>query len=451
MNESNRGLELILRGVEIVDPLVDGPSGPVCIRVERGLITEIGSEVHAENVPVLDLEGHTVVPGLLDLSANLGEPGAEDTETIETAALAAAAGGFTGIASMPNTPTPNDSRAVTDLIRDRARAACGTRVHPVGALTRNDEGKQLTEMWELADGGAVAVSDIGGATESNDVMRRGMEYARMCDLPVFVHCDERGLRGRGVMHEGFLSTTLGLRGIPAPAEEIHIARSLSLAAHTGCRLHVQHLSTARGVELVRRAKIRGLPVTAEVSPHHLVFTDEAVRGYDTRFKTNPPLRSADDRAALRAGLLDGTIDVIASNHHPHSQVVTDVEFDRAPFGVTGLETSFSAGYQAMVIEEGMDLRRFLELYTCRPRGVLRLPESKVARSEVADFTVLDLRARRKIVASEFKSLASNCPFVGTELPVRTRLTVAGGRLTFDTRQATGTPDPTALTMGEDLR
>jgi dihydroorotase len=431
LNSNAVKTDLLLRNVRLLREGGQPDPDLSDLRIEDGRITAIGPELVGSGLREFHMGGALVVPGLFDLHVNLREPGGEDAETIASGARAAAAGGFTGLACMPSTPTPNDTRAVIDLIHERARGACGTRIHPVAALTKGLEGKQLTEMWELAETGAVAVSDDGRATVSSEVMRRGMEYASMCGLPIMAHCDETELRGHGVMHEGFVSTTLGLRGIPTACEEIGLARNLALAAFTGCRLHVQHLSTAVGVDQVRRAKQQGLAVTAEVTPHHLWFTAEALRGYDPRFKTNPPFREEADRDALRRGLVDGTIDVIASDHFPHTHVSTDVEFDRAPFGVIGLETAVSAAYAVMVEDAGWSLGAFFRTLSERPRELLGLPVSGIKVGEVADLTVLDLRARRTIQAREFESMARNCPFDGVELPVKVRLTIAAGQLTFE--------------------
>ncbi|MEZ4650577.1 MAG: dihydroorotase [Candidatus Eisenbacteria bacterium] len=444
---------LLLRNVRRIGENGAIDPSPCDVRIEDGKIAAIGPELVGNGLAELDLGGAAVVPGLFDLHVNLREPGGEDAETIASGSRAAAAGGFTAVAAMPSTPTPNDTRAVIDLIHERTRGTCGTKVHPVAAITKGLDGKQLTEMWELADTGAVAVSDDGHATASSEVLRRGMEYARMCGLPVLVHCDDADLRGRGVMHEGFVSTTLGLRGIPSACEEIVLARNLSIAALTGCRVHVQHVSSEGGVEMIRRAKERGLAVTAEVTAHHLTFTDEALREYDPRFKCNPPLREERDRAALRRGVMDGTIDVIVSDHFPHTRVATDVEFDRAPFGVAGLESTVSAAYAVLVEEEGWALGSFVRALSSRPREILGLSVPTLSVGECADLTVLDLAARRTIQAETFESRGRNCPFVGWSLPVAVRLTVSMGTVTFQEpvgseRGGTGT---SAVAVGENQR
>jgi len=420
-------LSIVLRGAKIVDP--DGARpGTWDLWIEKGVLRGIGAEIRRPDLASIDLGGRTVVPGLFDMHVNLREPGGEDAETIATGAEAAARGGFTAIACMPSTPVPNDTRAVIDLIHVRAHAACGVRIHPVGAITKGLQGEQLTEMWELKDTGAVAVSDDGFPTESSEVMRRGMEYASMCDLPVLAHCDDRQLRGNGVMNEGYWSTVLGLRGIPVAAEEVAVARNIALAELTGCKLHILHLSTARGVELVRQAKSRELPVTAEVSPHHLTFVDDAVREYEARFKMNPPLRTESDRAALRSAILDGTIDAIATDHAPHTNVAIEVEFDQAPFGVIGLDTGFAASYRVLAGEEDADLALWIDRLTWTPRRILGLEPNRIEEGQVADLTVLDLEASGTVDPQNFGSLARNCPFNGETLPTEVVATVAEGRL-----------------------
>lgn len=419
---------LLLRNGRIVDP-GKGISGMQDLRIEQGRIVGIGPDLPGSALVEIDLRGAAILPGLFDLHVDLREPGGEDAETVETGARAAARGGFTGLACMPGTPVPIDTRAVLDLLRERESVACGTRIHPVCALTRGMEGQRLTEMWELADAGAVAASDADAPTVSSEVLRRAMEYATMCGLPVFAQGEDHALRGRGVMHEGFWSTTLGLRGIPAAAEEIGIARNLSLARITGARLHVQRVSTRAGVELIRRAKESGLAVTAETAPHYLGLTDEALRDYRSCFKVSPPLRPADDCAAVRAAVRDGTIDVLVSDHAPHTTVAKDVEFDQAPFGVVGLETAFGVAYRELVAREGMPLEDLVERFSGAPRRVIGLPAVRVATGEVADLTVIRLDSPWTVTPTQFATLGRSTPFEGWELPVSVELTITQGRIT----------------------
>jgi dihydroorotase len=419
---------LLLRNGRIVDP-AGVFAGIQDIWIEDGILREVGSGLPVEAGREIDLGGAVVMPGLFDMHVHLREPGGEESETIRTGAAAAARGGFTGVACMPNTPVRIDTRAVIDLVLDRAREACGTRVHPVCGVTRGLEGEQITEMWELRAAGAVAASDDGFAVASSAVLRRGMEYATMCGLPVLSHCEDASLKGRGVMHEGYWSTVLGLRGIPAACEEIGVARDIALAELTGCALHVCHVSSRGSLDHIRRAKARGLRVTAETAPHYLALTDESLQTYDASFKMNPPLRTEADRAAVRQAVLDGTIDVIATDHAPHHPVAKDVELDQAPFGVIGLETSFGVSYRALVEEEGLPVEDLVRRMAVAPREILGLPGGRLERGRPADLTVVDLETSWEVDPSRFASLSRNCPFAGWTLPGRVLLTVAEGRIT----------------------
>ncbi|MFN8548854.1 MAG: dihydroorotase [Candidatus Eisenbacteria bacterium] len=431
--KSGRGLEterlsLLLRNVRVVDP--EGKeNGTRDLLVREGVLERIGARLEAPGVNQVDLDGCAVMPGLFDMHVHLREPGGEDAETIATGAAAAARGGFTGVACMPNSAVRIDQRAVIDLVLGRAREACGTAIHPVAAITKNLEGQQLTEMMELKEAGAVAVSDDGFPVDSSEVMRRGMEYARMCGLTVLGHCEDRALKGKGVMHEGYWSTALGLRGIPAACEEIGIARDLALAALTGARFHVCHVSTVRGVTLVREAKARGLNVTAETAPHYLTLTDECLRTYDSSFKMNPPLRTWDDVQALRAAVRDGTIDAIATDHAPHTPLSKDGELDLAPFGVIGLETSLGVTLKALVHEEGMSLEDLVRRMAVAPRRILGLPGGTLEIGKPADLTIVSLDEEWMVDPNRFASLGRNCPFAGWKLRGKVLLTLAQGRTT----------------------
>ncbi len=445
--EWDLGGQWLLRNLRWIDPR--GSKDRCELHLIDGRIAAIGDSLSAPDARTLDLDGLALLPGLFDMHVHFREPGGEDSETIATGAKAAARGGFTGVAAMPNTPTRCDQRSVVDLIQARAREACGTAIHPVAALTKNLEGQLLTEMWELKEAGAVAVSDDGFPVDSSEVMRRGMEYARMCGLPVLGHCEDRALKGKGVMHEGYWSTVLGLRGIPRECEEIGVARDLALAKLSGAQFHVCHVSTKGGVELVRRAKERGLSVTAETAPHYLTLTDECLRTYDTSFKMNPPLRTWEDVQALRAAVLDGVIDVIATDHAPHAKFLKDAELDQAPFGVIGLETSLAVCLKALVHEEGMPMEDLVERMSIAPRRLLGLPAGGLEVGALADFTLVDLDAEWMVDADRFASLGRNCPFEGWKLRGEVVWTVASGRSTYAARSLTalgnGVPDLVALT------
>lgn len=457
MNVRTNGSEpaeasIVLRNARIVDPR-SRFEGSLDLWIENGRIREIGRSLPGTARQEVDLGGAVVLPGLFDLHALLGEPGGEDAETIATAARAAARGGFTAVACMPGTPVPIDTRAVVDLIHERERVACGTRIHPVCALTRKMEGQNLTEMWELSEEGAVAASDADHPIQSSEVMRRAMEYARMCGLPVLAQGEDRVLRGRGMIHEGYWSTVLGLRGIPAAAEEIGVARNISLARLTKCHLHVQRVSTRGTVDLVRRAKAEGLDVTAETSPSYLALTTEAVRDYETEYKVNPPLRSEEDRRAVRDAVRDGTIDVVVSDHLPNNIVTKDVEFDSAPFGVVGLETAFSVAYRTLVEEDGMPLTDLVDRMSIRPRKILGLPEQPLTSGAVADLTVVALDRKWTVAPRSFASLSRSTPFGGWELPGQVLLTIAEGRITYRdvVDGARGERDAHALPAGSQSR
>lgn len=423
-----RARTILLRNVIPADPGAED-RGSCDLRIEGGILTGIGRDLSGDAEVSADFSGSAVLPGLFDMHVHLREPGGEESETISTGALAAARGGFTGVACMPNTMIRIDTRAVIDFVHSRAREACGTRIHPVAAMTMNLEGKHLTEMAELKGAGAVAVSDDGLPVSNSEVCRRAMEYARMCGLPVLSHCEDADLRGKGVMNEGYWSSVLGLRGIPAVSEEIGVARDLALAELTGCRLHICHMSTAGSVQLLRRARERGLPVTAETAPHYLCLTDEALRGYDSSFKMNPPLRGPRDVEAVREAVLDGTIECIATDHAPHAPVLKDVELDQAPFGVIGLETSFGVCHKVLVEQSGMPLSKLVERMAVSPRRVLGLPGGSLEIGKPADLTVIDLNWEWTVDSAHFASLGRNCPFQSWTLKGKVLLTVAEGVVT----------------------
>ena len=428
--EGSRLDSALLRNGKIVDP-VSGREGIEDVWIEDGRIRAIGRGLEVEARRVVDLGGAVVMPGLFDMHVHFREPGGEESETIATGALAAARGGFTGVACMPNTPVRIDTRAVVDLVLDRAREACGTLVHPVCAMTMGLKGEQLTEMAELRAGGAVAASDDGFPVDSTELFRRGMEYAAMCDLPVLSHCEDSFLKGSGVMHEGYWSTVLGLRGIPAACEEIGVSRDVRVARMTRGHLHVCHVSSRGSLEFIRKAKAEGARVTAETAPHYLALTDEALSTYDASFKMNPPLRTAEDRQALREAVADGTIDVIATDHAPHAPVKKDVEIDQAPFGVIGLETSLGVTYRAMVEEYGLPLRHLVDRMSIQPRKILGLSGGALEEGEWADLTVVDFEQKFTVDPETFASMSRNCPFAGWELPGKVLLTVARGRVTHE--------------------
>jgi dihydroorotase len=420
---------LFIEGGRVVDP-ASGVDGVRTVVVREGRIAEVGERVERpRDARAIDARGKWVTPGFVDLHVHLREPGQEYKETVATGARAAVAGGFTTLCAMPNTNPVNDNASVTELVLARAAAAGLARVLPVGCISRGQKGEDLAEYGELRTAGCVAVSDDGRPVVSSALMRRVLEYSRAFGLVVAVHEEDPGLVGKGVMHEGAASTRLGLKGIPAAAEDVMILRDLALLELTGGRLHVQHVSTAGGVRAIREAKRRGLAVTAEVTPHHLALTDEdvAASGYSTDYKMNPPLRSAADVRAVREGLADGTLDAIATDHAPHSAVEKDLEFDAAMNGIVGLETAFSVCLE-LVRSGVLPEKRLIEALTAGPARAFGIAAGSLAKGAAADVAVLDPAAEWTVDPDRLHSKGKNTPWKGRRLPGRCAYTVVGGRI-----------------------
>ncbi len=431
--ESNTG-RLLLRGGRVLDP-ASGTDTVGDLLLEDGRVGKVGQGLSAQGAQVLDVRGKVVAPGFIDMHVHLREPGREDAETIYTGTLAAAAGGFTAVAAMPNTSPVNDDQSVTEFIVQEAARRGVVRVHPIGCVSKGMAGEELAEIGDLVESGCVAVSDDGRPVHSALLMRRALEYCRIFGIPVIDHCEEPTLAAGGVMHEGAVSTALGLRGMPAEAEEIMVERDVRLAALTGGRVHIAHISTRGSIASVRRAKELGLQVTAEVTPHHLLLSDEALRGYDTRFRMNPPLRTEADRQACLAALADGTIDCVATDHAPHPREEKNVEFDAAPNGVIGLETALPVLLDRLVARGELPLPRLVEALTAAPARILGLSEQgALAPGRLADVTVLDLERESVIDAARLRSLARNTPFDGWTVRGRAVLTLVGGRIVHDERE-----------------
>jgi dihydroorotase len=426
---------LLLRGGRVVDP-AQGRDAGLDLLVVEGTIEEVGPRLAARGAQVLDLKGLVVCPGFIDLHTHLREPGREDKETIASGTRAAAAGGYTAVCAMPNTDPVNDTAGITRAILEKAAAEGAVRVYPIGAITRAQQGQELSEMGELREAGCVAVSDDGRPVASARVMRRALEYAKGFGLVVIDHCEEPTLAEKACMNEGTVSTLLGLRGQPAAGEAIVVERDVLLAELTGGRLHVAHLSAAASVDAVRRGKSRGVAVTAEATPHHLFLTDEAVRQseYDTNTKMNPPLRSEADRQALVAGVQDGTVDCIATDHAPHTVDDKKVEYDVAANGVVGLETAVALCLDRLVGPGLIELPQLVSLLSSGPARVLGLPGGSLAPGSPADLTVLDLARRRQVDPDRFESRSRNTPFGGWILKGWPAMTIVGGRVVWkDTR------------------
>ncbi len=404
----------MLRGVRILDPSTR-TNRTADLLIVKGVIQEIGKwTLDASDIRVVDGTGKTVVPGFFDMHVHLREPGREDEETVDSGCRAAAAGGFTEIACMPNTQPPIDNRSQVEFILERASNG-PVQVHPVACVTIAQAGETLTEMGELVQAGAVGFSDDGKSLEKAVLMRRALEYAGMFRKPVIEHCEDRTLSENGVVNEGWIATSLGLRGIPSIAEDVLVARDLLIAEYTKGLLHIAHVSTRGSVRLIREAKARGVRVTAETCPHYLVLTDEAVHGFDTNTKMNPPLRTLEDQKALLEGLKDGTIDAIATDHAPHAVQEKETEFDVAPFGILGLETAVGLMLTHLVHSKELLLEDLVYKMSILPRKILDLPEVHIQKGADANLTILDTEARWKVDVNRFESKSRNSPFHGREL------------------------------------
>jgi dihydroorotase len=427
-------VRLLVKGGRVVDPSRDRDE-PADVLILDGRIAEVGKRVAARGAEVLDADGLVVCPGFIDLHVHLREPGREDKETIASGTRAAAAGGFTAVCAMPNTDPVNDTAGITRAILEKARADGAVRVYPIGAITRGSKGEELAEYGDLREAGCVAVSDDGRPVASARMMRRALEYASAFDLTVIDHCEDPTLSQGASMNEGPVSTLLGLRGAPAASEAIVVERDVMLAELTGGRVHIAHLSAARSVDAVRRGKARGVRVTAEATPHHLLLTDEAVResAYDTATKMNPPLRAEEDRLAVIEGLRDGTIDCIATDHAPHTVDDKKVEYDQAAFGIVGLETAVSLCLDRLVRPGLLTLPQLVRLLSTGPAGVLALPGGTLDAGAPGDLTLLDLDRRVTVDPARFQSKGRNTPFGGFSLRGAPAATIVGGRVAWKAR------------------
>ncbi|HEX9295585.1 MAG TPA: dihydroorotase [Polyangiaceae bacterium] len=430
---------VVFSAIRAIDPST-GLDEELDVVVERGVITRVGKGAAREllqsaQARIIQGSGRWLLPAFVDLHSHLREPGQEYKEDILTGLGAAAAGGFAHVCAMPNTKPVNDTRALTEMMIARAREVGGPRLHPIGAITMGQKGQELTEMGDLKDAGAVAVSDDGRCVTSSAVMRRALEYARTFDLPVIQHAEDHALTEGAQMHEGVISTRLGLRGWPRVAEDIIVARDVLLAEVTGARYHVAHVSSLGAVRILREAKARGLKVTAEVTPHHLLLTDAALLGYDTACKVNPPLRTDEDVAALRAALADGTIDVIATDHAPHSPLEKDCEFGAASPGVIGLETCFPL-LLGLVRSQALPLSRLIEALTVAPARVISLMPPSISEGVPAALVMVVPEQTFTVERERLRSKSHNTPFLGRALSGAIVLTMSEGAVIFDSTEET---------------
>jgi dihydroorotase len=423
---------ILIRGGRVIDPSrkIDGDFD---ILIEDGKISALdkpGSIPDKRAGRIIDAKGAWILPGLIDIHVHLREPGLEYKETIETGTRAAVAGGFTSVACMANTTPVNDSPYVTAFIRERAKAHGICRVFPIGAVTKGLKGEELAEIGGMVEEGARALSDDGMPVMNSYLMRKAMDYSKAFGVPIISHAEDANLVGQGVMNEGALSNSLGLRGTPAAAEEIMVAREIALCRLTKAPVHIAHISTIEGLEHVRRAKEAGLPVTAEASPHHLTLTEEAIRGYDTNCKMNPPLRTENDVEALKRAVADGVIDVIATDHAPHGLVDKAVEFDQAACGIIGLQTAVPLTLK-LVHDGVISLNRWVESLTAAPAKLLNLPYGTLAHGAAADITILDPKQTWTFDSEMILSKSHNSPFLGWKFQGRVVQTIVGGKVALE--------------------
>jgi dihydroorotase len=426
-------MKLLLKGGRVIDP-AGQRDGAFDVLIEDGRIARVGRDLPVDGAEVFDVaRGGLVVPGLVDMHVHLREPGQEHKETIATGTASAVAGGFTAVACMPNTDPVNDHAGITQFILKKAAEAGLARVYPIGAVSLGSRGEQLAELGEQRTAGCVAFSDDGRPVATALLMRRALEYAGMLNTPIIDHCEDPSLKGDGVAHEGFRASSLGLRGIPGAAESLMVERDISLAELTGAHFHVAHMSARQSLRAVRAGKDRGVRVTCEVAPHHFTLTDDALAApvqYDTNVKMNPPLREAADRDAMLEGIADGSVDAIATDHAPHHADEKMVEFDRAPFGIVGLETAVPIVFDRLVHAGRITLKRMVELLSVNPARILGIPGGSLAEGAAADITILDPDRPVTVHAASLRSRSKNTPYDGWQFRGGVAATIVGGRIVY---------------------
>ncbi len=422
-------MTLLIKNGRVIDPS-QNIDDTLDLLVVNGKVKEIGKGIKVQDVAeIIDAKGCYVIPGLVDMHVHLRDPGLEYKEDIVTGTRAAAAGGFTSIACMPNTSPVNDNKAITSYITTKAKKEGLVNVFPVGAITKGSKGESMAEMGELKEAGCVAVSDDGNPVANPEVMRRALEYAKGMGIMVISHAEEKSLVGEGVMNEGFVATELGLKGIPWAAEDVATARDVYLAEFTNSPIHIAHVSTQGAVRIIRNAKSRGVRVTCETAPHYFTLTDDAVRGYETNAKMNPPLRSNADVAAIKEGLKDGSIDVVATDHAPHHLDDKDIEFNLAMNGITGLETSLPLTLR-LVDEKVLTINSMVEKMSLNPSAILGIDRGTLKSGSIADITVIDPKVEWTVEADKMESKSKNSPFLGWQLKGRAIYTIVAGKVVF---------------------
>jgi dihydroorotase len=426
-------MKLLLKGGRVIDP-AGQRDGAFDVLIEDGLILRVARDLPVDGAEVFEVpRGGLVVPGLIDMHVHLREPGHEHKETIATGTASAVAGGFTAVACMPNTEPVNDHAGITQFILKKAAEAGLARVYPIGAVSLGSRGEQLAELGEQRTAGCVAFSDDGRPVATALLMRRALEYAGMLQTPIIDHCEDPSLKADGVAHEGFRASSLGLRGIPGAAESLMVERDISLAELTGSHFHVAHMSARQSLRAVREGKARGVRVTCEVAPHHFTLTDDSLASpiqYDTNVKMNPPLREAADREAMLEGIADGSVDAIATDHAPHHADEKMVEFDRAPFGIVGLETAVPIVFDRLVHAGRITLSRMIELLSVNPARILGVPGGSLADGSPADLTILDPDRSVTIQAATLRSRSKNTPYDGWQFRGGVTATIVGGRVVY---------------------
>ncbi len=423
-------MSILIKGGRVVDPK-NNTDKILDVLVKDGRIAKVAADIDEKADRVIDAGGKVVAPGLIDLHVHFREPGYEYKEDIETGSRAAARGGVTTVVCMPNTDPPIDNPALVKYVLDRGREVGLTNVLTVGCVTKGQQSKELSEMGELKNAGAIGVSDDGRPVINPSLMRRALEYASMFDLPVMSHSEDLDLVDGGSMNEGYMSTYLGLRGIPKCAESVAVTRDVLIAEEVGGRLHVCHVSTRNSIDAIRRAKKRGANITCETAPHYFSLTDKAVDGFNTNAKMNPPLRDEDDVNAVIEGLIDGTIDAIATDHAPHDKDEKDIEFEYALNGIVGLETSLALGYTNLVMSGKLTLSQLIEKMSANPADIIKIDKGTLGEGKAADIVIFDIEHEYEVDPEKFASKNHNCPYGGMKLRGRVDMTILGGKIVYD--------------------